>query len=96
MTGTDNECELLIRGPEGYCPFHPDIAGCVNFLHNATNKRTESPYGACAGMGDPRPYVTCPQESNPEGYCLMTNNTAFCKTGDFCDEDIFVKPEYPY
>ena len=27
----------------------------------------------------------------------MTNNTAFCKTvGDLCDEDGFVKPEYPY
>jgi hypothetical protein len=48
-------------------------------------------------MGDPRPNVVCPQESNPEGYCLNHNDTAFCKTvGDLCDADGFVKPEYPY
>jgi len=94
---TDNTCQLKIRGEEGYCPFHPDIAGCVDFLHNATNKRPASTSGACVGMGDPRPYVICPQESNPEGYCLMTDDPAFCKTiGDICDEDGFVKPEYPY
>lgn len=94
---TDNSCELVIRGEEGYCPFHPDIAGCVDFLNNVTNKRTENPMSACAGMGDPRTWVICPQESNPEGYCLMTNNTEFCKTiGDLCDEGGFVKPEYPY
>jgi len=93
---TDNTCQLK-RGEEGYCPFHPDIAGCVDFLHNATNKRPASTSGACVGMGDPRPYVICPQESNPEGYCLMTDDPAFCKTiGDICDEDGFVKPEYPY
>jgi len=48
-------------------------------------------------MGDPRPWVICPQESNPEGYCLKTNNTEFCKTiGDLCDEGGFVRREYPY
>ena len=48
-------------------------------------------------MGDPRQNIICPQESNPEGYCLITNNTTFCKTiGDLCDEGGFVKPEYPY
>jgi len=37
------------------------------------------------------------QESNPEGYCLMHDDPAFCKTiGNICDEDGFVKPEYPY
>ncbi|MGC1135795.1 MAG: hypothetical protein WA941_23425 [Nitrososphaeraceae archaeon] len=97
IDATQSSCDLLIRGEAGYCPWHPDIVACVDFLHNATNKQTESPYGTCAGMGDPRPQIICPQESNPEGYCLMTNNTAFCKTvGDLCDEDGFVKPEYPY
>ena len=33
-TGNNNTCELKTRGEEGYCP---DIAGCVDFLHNATN-----------------------------------------------------------
>jgi hypothetical protein len=48
-------------------------------------------------MGDPRLNIISPQESNPEGYCLMTNDPAFCKTiGDLCDADGFVKPEYPY
>jgi hypothetical protein len=94
---TEESCELLVSGEENYCPRHPDIVACVDFLQNATNKRTESPIGACAGMGDPRPNIICPQESNPERYCLNTNNTAFCKTiGDLCDEDGFVKPEYPY
>jgi hypothetical protein len=59
--------------------------------------KCQSPYGGCAGMGDPRPNNICPQENNPEGYCLRVNNTAFCKTiGDLCDADGFVKPEYPY
>jgi hypothetical protein len=64
-------------------------------LHNATNKRTESTtYDICAGMGDPRPGVICFQEQNAEKYCL---GPTFCNTiGDLCDEDGFVKPEYPY
>ena len=87
---------MWIKGEEGYCPWHPDIAACVEFLDNATNKIPESPCGGCAGMGDPRPNIICPQENNPEGYCLRMNNTAFCKTiGDLCDADGFVKPEYP-
>jgi hypothetical protein len=93
---TEASCEILIQGEEGYCPWHPDIAGCVDFLHNATNKQPAST-GACEGMGDPRPNIICPQESNPEGYCLMHDDPAFCKTiGDLCDADGFVKPEYPY
>jgi hypothetical protein len=77
---TDNSCELVIRGEKSFCPSHPDIVACVDFLNNATNKQTESPLSVCAGMGDPRTWVICPQESNPEGYCIMTNNTVFCKT----------------
>jgi hypothetical protein len=96
IDSTEDSCELLIKGEEGYCPWHPDIAACVEFLHNATNKRPATG-GICAGMGDPRPNVICPQESNPEGYCLIYNDPAFCKTiGDLCDADGFVKPEYPY
>ena len=93
---TDNTCELKIKGEKSYCPWHPDIAACTEFLHNATNKRPAQT-GICAGTGDPRPYVICPQESNPEGYCLTTDDPAFCKTiGDICDAEGFVKPEYPY
>ena len=39
----------------------------------------------------------CPQVINPEGYCLMHNDPAFCKSiGDLCDADGFVRPDYPY
>jgi len=95
---TEASCELQIQGEEGYCPWHPDIAGCVDFLHNATNKLpAPKPTDICAGQGDPRPNIICPQEENPEGYCLRVNDTSFCKTiGDLCDADGFVKPEYPY
>ena len=98
MDTTESSCELLIEGEEGYCPWHPDIVACVEFLHNASNKMPEPiSLGACGVMGDPRPNITCPQESNPEGYCLRVNHTAFCKTiGDLCDAGGFVKPEYPY
>ena len=93
---TESTCELLILGEEGYCPRHPDIVACVEYLHNATNKGPAET-GICAGIGDPRPYVTCAKESSPERYCLNTNDTAFCKTiGDICDPGGFVKPEYPY
>jgi hypothetical protein len=96
IDSTEDTCELLIKGHKSYCPWHPDIAACVEFLHNATNKRPATT-GACEGMGDPRPNIICPQESNPEGYCLNTDDPAFCKTiGDICDTDGFVKPEYPY
>jgi len=96
IDSTEDSCELLIQGEEGYCPWHPDITACAEFLHNDTNKRPALT-GICAGAGDPRPFVTCPQESNPEGYCLIHDDPAFCKTiGDICDEDGFVKPEYPY
>ena len=94
--GTEESCELTIEGEESYCPNNPDSISCVEFLHNATNKRPAET-AICAGMGDPRPFVICPQESNPEGYCLNSNDPVFCKTiGDLCDPDGFVKPEYPY
>ena len=47
------------------------------------------PYGACAGMGDPRPQSICPQESNPEGYYLITDDPTFCKP-----LEIYVMPEF--
>lgn len=91
---TQASCELLISGEKNYCPNHPDIVACVDFLHNATNKGQgqASIDATCA-----QSFVTCLHESNPERYCMNTNDPAFCKTiGDICDEDGFVKPEYPY
>ena len=94
---TEATCELLIKGEKNFCPWRPDNALCVEFLNNATNKLPASTTGTCVGMGDPRPWVICPQESNPEGYCLRVNDPVFCKIiGDICDADGFVKPEYPY
>ena len=93
---TESSCELVYEDKNNYCPSHPDIVGCVEFLHNDTNKWTENPMSVCAGMGDPRPNIICPQEINPERYCLMYNNP-YCKiVGDLCDGDGFVRPEYPY
>ena len=85
---TEASCELKYEDESNYCPNHPDIVGCVDFLHNATNKRTENPLSVCAGMGDPRPEFICFQEQNAEKYCLGHDNPTFCKTiGDLCDED---------
>jgi hypothetical protein len=93
---TQSSCELLISGEKSYCPSHPDIVACVEFLHNATNKGPAES-GLCASPGNSKSFVICPQESNPEGYCLNNIDPAFCKIiGDLCDEDGFVKPEYPY
>lgn len=50
-------CELLIAGHKSYCPPHPDIEGCIEFLHNHNNKRPAATHGACVGMGDPRPNI---------------------------------------
>jgi hypothetical protein len=91
---TESHCMILIRGEKNYCPFHPDIPECADFLHNATNKdqREVLKDPSCA-----QSLVSCPNEINAERYCLNTNDPAFCKTiGDICDEDGFVKPEYPY
>ena len=94
---TESSCTILMDGKESYCPSHPDIVACADFLHNATNKRTVDPSDSCGGMGDPHPNFSCPQEINPERYCLQYDNPTFCKTiGDLCDTDGFVKPEYPY
>jgi hypothetical protein len=96
LDSTEESCELLIEGEEIYCPDNPDSTSCVEFLHNATNKRPALT-GTCAGMGDPRPNIICPQEVDQERYCLNTDDPVFCKTiGDLCDADGFVRPEYPY
>jgi hypothetical protein len=90
----ESTCELLYEDKSYYCPNHPDVVGCVDFLHNATNKdqREVLKDPSCA-----QSLVSCPNEINAERYCLNTNDPAFCKTiGDICDEDGFVKPEYPY
>jgi hypothetical protein len=93
---TESSCELKYENKEYYCPDHPDNAGCVDFLHNATNKKTTSPNDSCAGMGDPRPELFCIQEINPEKYCLEYDDP-YCKfIGDLCDDEGFVRPEYPY
>ena len=53
-------------------------------------------YSVHTGAGDPRSWVICPQETNPEGYCLMDDNP-YCKfIGDLCDDEGFVRPEYAY
>jgi hypothetical protein len=90
----ESSCELMYEDKHNYCPNHPDVVGCVDFLHNATNKdqREVLKDPSCA-----QSLVSCPNEINAERYCLNTNDPAFCKTiGDICDEDGFVKPEYPY
>jgi hypothetical protein len=93
---TEASCQLLYEDKSYFCPLSSDIAGCSDFLHNATNKKTENPYITCTGAGDPRPGVICLQETNPEKYCLMYDNP-YCKVdGDLCDGDGFVRPEYPY
>lgn len=94
IDSTESSCELLIEGHERYCPNHPDITACVEFLYNATNKGQGQ---ASTDVVCAQPFVTCLHESNPEKYCMNTNDPVFCKTiGDLCDEDGFVKPEYPY
>ena len=84
----------MYEDKQNYCPNHPDVGGCVDFLHNATNKvqGQTSTDTVCAYVN-----VTCQHESNPEKYCLNYNDPGFCKTiGDLCDADGFVRPEYPY
>jgi len=93
---TEESCELKIEGEEIYCPNNPDNVACVEFLHNAISK-DKAQTGICAGKGDPRTWVICPQEADPERYCLNTNDPVFCKTvGNICDVGGFVRPEYPY
>jgi hypothetical protein len=39
----------------------------------------------------------CPQITDPERYCLTTDDQAFCRTiGDICDADGIVKAEDAY
>jgi hypothetical protein len=96
VDNTYDTCQVLISGFEGFCPDHPESPNCVEFLHNPANKRPAEG-GICAGEGDPRPYVICFKEQDPERYCLVTDDPAFCKgVGDICDVDGFVKPEGAY
>ncbi|MGH9987195.1 MAG: hypothetical protein ACRD8W_24880 [Nitrososphaeraceae archaeon] len=91
---TESSCELIYEDKQFYCRDNPDVGGCTEFLHNATNK---IPGEASALTGCIPVNVTCSHESNPERYCLNYNDTEFCKTiGDICDPDGFVRPEYPY
>jgi hypothetical protein len=52
VNNTYDNCQILSQGYESFCPFHPESLNCVEFLHNATNKRLAES-GICAGMGDP-------------------------------------------
>ena len=91
---TYDSCELKIEGHERYCPDNPDDPACREFLHDASNKQPHSTIGAC---GQEPYHPGCPQILNPERYCLVTDDQAFCKTiGDICDADGFVKPEDAY
>jgi hypothetical protein len=93
-SNTADSCELTIKGYEGYCPNRPDDPSCSDFLYDPSNKITPSPYGLCAQQ----PYHPgCPQITDPERYCLTTDDQAFCRTiGDICDAEGFVKAEDAY
>ena len=91
---TYDSCELTIKGHEMYCPDNPDDPACTEFLHDVTNKQPHSTIGAC---GQEPCHLGCPQILNPERYCIVTDDPAFCETiGDICDADGFVKPEDAY
>jgi hypothetical protein len=38
LLDAESECALRMEEAKNYCPNHPDIVACVDFLHNATNK----------------------------------------------------------
>ncbi|MGA9318604.1 MAG: hypothetical protein WBV84_11190 [Nitrososphaeraceae archaeon] len=88
----ESTCELKYEDKKYYCPNHPDVGGCAEFLHYDTNKIPgEVGPPNCANL-----HVICPPDSNPEKWCLQYNNP-YCKfIGDICDDEGFVKPEYPY
>ncbi len=90
---TQSSCELKYENKSNYCPQHPDVAGCTEFLQNATNKRPEPAY--CATM---TASVSCfdYREDNPEEYCLEYDSPHCKEVGDLCDDEGFVRPEYPY
>ena len=93
----ESSCELRYEDKRNYCPDHHDVVGCTQFLHNATNKILENATVSSTLEFCSSPGTICVQESNPEKYCLKYDDP-YCKTvvGDLCDEDGFVKPEYPY
>lgn len=88
----ESSCELRYEDKKYYCPDHPDVAGCVDYLHNATNKEQsqESLSTSCALVN-----VSCAYETNPEKYCLRYDDP-YCKSIDICDDEGFVRPEYPH
>lgn len=89
----ESSCELLYKDKRFYCRDHPDVGGCVDFLHNATDIIA----GDVSTLNCAPVNVTCSHEENPEKYCLNYNDPGFCKTvGDICDPEGFVRPEYPY
>src|ERR671911_405410 len=89
-------CELTIEGHEIYCPDNRDDLACTDFLHDVSNKKPLPPKSGSVCDG-PTYHPGCPQIHNPERYCLVTDDPAFCKTiGDICDADGFVKPEDAY
>ncbi len=92
VNNTYDNCQILSQGYESFCQFHSESPNCVEFLHNATNKRPAES-GICAGMGDPRLNITCSKENDPESYCRVTDDPVFCNTvGDICDVGGFIKP----
>ena len=94
---TESTCELRYEEIQNYCPDHPDVAGCSDFLlNNSTYKQKiiieNYDINSCKSEN-----ITCYEEINPEKYCLTTDNPIFCKSiGDLCDNEGFVRPEYPY
>lgn len=94
---TESTCELKYEEKQYYCPDHPDIAACTDFLRNNSTFKHQIIQENYDIESCKRVNVTCSEEINPEKYCLETDNPVFCKSiGGLCDEDGFVKPEYPY
>jgi len=63
---TQASCELLYMEKKYYCPYHPDIVGCADFLLNNATYKTQGK--ALTDTVCFSPSVTCLHESNPERY----------------------------
>jgi hypothetical protein len=91
---TPDSCELTIRGVENYCPWRPDDPACTEYLHDPSNKGPAESGLIC---GQEPSHPGCFKNQDPERYCLLSDDPAFCKgVGDICDTDGFVKPEDAY
>lgn len=91
---TDDSCELTIKGHKSYCPDNPDDPACTEFLHGASNKLPPETGPLC---GQEPSYPGCFKNQDPEKYCLIRDDPAFCNLiGDICDADGFVNPEDAY